>query len=173
MATRIAVMNDGVVQQVGQLQELYEKPDNMFVAGFIGSPAMNLFDGRVSGDRSELSLETDGLRVTVSPPESAILESYLGKRIFFGIRPEHIYDAEYQPSGIVTASVRARVDVTELMGNEFFLYLLSGDKQFLSRVDTRTTAKIGQDIEVVFDMTKLHYFDPDTGKTVGVSPHLV
>ena len=166
MASRIAVMNAGVIQQVGTPQELYERPDNVFVAGFIGSPAMNFFEVTVKGDRDEMYLDTDTFRVAVPSQKVAMLLPYLEKGIIFGIRPEHIHVPEYMPSGIVVSSVRARVDVTELMGNEFFLYLLSGNKQFLARVDARTMVRPGQDIEVVFNMANINVFDPGTGKAV-------
>ncbi len=173
MANRIAVMNKGVLQQVGKPQELYGKPDNIFVAGFIGSPAMNFFEVTMKGDRKEMYLETDSLHVAVPPPKVNMLMPYLGKKIIFGIRPEHIHDKEFTPSGCapgedcMTASlVKAKVDVTELMGNEFFLYLLSGDKPFLARVDVRTTARPGQYIGVIFNMTNMHAFDPTTSKAV-------
>ena len=165
MASRIAVMNEGVLQQVGTPQELYERPGNMFVAGFIGSPSMNFFEVTVRGDRDEMYLETDTFRVAVLSQKVAMLVPYLGKKIIFGLRPEHIHDPAYMSPGMV-ASVRGRVDVTELMGNEFFLHLLSGNKAFLARVDPRTTARPGQDIEVAFDMANMHAFDPETGKAV-------
>lgn len=168
MASRIAVMNAGVIQQVGTPQQLYEKPDNVFVAGFIGSPAMNLFEVTVRGDRTDMYLDTDTFRVAVPSQKVAMLLPYLEKGIIFGIRPEHIHVPEYMPSGIVASSLRAKVDVTELMGNESFLYLLSGNKQFLARVDARTMARPGQDIEVVFNMANMYVFDPGTGKAVPV-----
>ncbi len=166
MASRIAVMNEGVLQQVGRPQELYERPGNVFVAGFIGSPAMNFFEVMVKGDRKEMYLETDTLHMAVPSPKVKMLTPYLGKKIIFGIRPEHIHAPEYQPSGIIAASVHAKVDVTELMGNEFFLHLLSGDKPFLARVDARTAVRPGQDIEIIFNMANIYAFDPTTSKAV-------
>jgi len=166
MATRIAVMNTGVLQQVGTPQELYKKPDNAFVASFIGSPAMNFFEVTVSGNQDEMYLDTDTFRVAVPSQKVSLLVPYLEKKIIFGIRPEHIHVPEYMPSGITASPVQAKIDVTELMGNEFFFYLLSGNKQFLARVDARTTAKPGQDIEVAFNMDNMHAFDPETEKAV-------
>ncbi len=166
MANRIAVMNEGVLQQVGRPQELYERPGNVFVAGFIGSPAMNFFEVTVRGNQHEMQLEADTLRVAVPSQKVNMLAPYLGKKIIFGIRPEHIHAREYQPPGIFASTVRSKVDVTELMGNEFFLHLLSRDKPFLARVDARTAVRPGQDIEVVFNMTNMHAFDPTTSKAV-------
>jgi len=166
MASRIAVMNEGVLQQVGTPQALYERPDNTFVAGFIGSPSMNFFEATVREDQGEMYLDADTLRAVVPAPKAATLAPYSGKKVIFGLRPEHIHVPEYMPSGIAASKVRARVDVTEMMGNEFFLYLESGDKQFLARVDARTKARPGQEIEIVFDMANMHAFDPGTGKAV-------
>jgi multiple sugar transport system ATP-binding protein len=97
----------------------------------------------------------------------------LKKKITFGMRPEHIHNREFLPPGCeadgdcITASpVKAKVEVTELMGNEIFLHLVAGDKSFLARVDPRTSAKPGQDIEVVFNMDNMHAFDPETGQAI-------
>jgi multiple sugar transport system ATP-binding protein len=165
MASRIAVMDKGVLQQVGTPRKPYERPGNMFVAGFIGSPAMNLFKVTVSGDHKEMFLDAGSFRVTVPADRVAKLAPYLTKQIVFGIRPEHIHDPEYMLPG-ETASIRAKVDVTELMGSEFFLYLVSGGNKITARVDPRTRAGPGQEIEVVFDMANIHAFNPKTGKAV-------
>ena len=166
MATRIAVMNEGLLQQVGTPQELYESPGNVFVAGFIGSPAMNFFEVTVSGNHNEMYLDAGTFSVSVPPEKAANLEPYLNQGITFGIRPEHIHAKDYMPRGITAFPVQARVDVTELMGHEFFLHLVSDDKSFLARVDARTKAGQGHDIEVVFDMANMHSFNPATGESL-------
>ena len=166
MAGRIAVMNEGVLQQVGRPQELYERPDSMFVAGFIGSPAMNFFEVTVRNDQDEMYLDAAGFRVGVPSIKAAALLPYTGKKIIMGIRPEHIHVPEFMPPGTTATPVRARVDVTELMGHEYYLYLLNGGKQFLARVDARAMPRPGQDIEVAFDMSNMYAFDPMTGKAI-------
>lgn len=166
MASRIAVMNEGVLQQVGTPQELYERPGNIFVAGFIGSPSMNFFEATVRGNQDEMYLDADTFRVALPPPKTSMLAPYSGKEITIGIRPEHIHIPEYLPSEIVASSVQAKVDVTELMGNELFLHLLSGNRSFLARVDARTMARPGQEIEVVFNIANMHAFDPVTGEAL-------
>jgi multiple sugar transport system ATP-binding protein len=90
------------------------------------------------------------------------LGEYMGKQVVFGVRPEDIHDPEFAPPAITGAPVKTRVDVTELMGNEIFLYLLTGTKQFIARVDPRTAARVGQDVEVLFNMDNMHIFDRDT-----------
>jgi len=162
MATVIAVMNKGFLQQVGKPQNLYERPDNVFVAGFIGSPAMNFFDVTVKGSQDGIYLDAGTFQVPVPKGKVGILNKYLDKKIVFGIRPEDIHSPEYMAPGIIASSIRAKVDVTELMGNEFFLHMLSDDKSFLARVDARTPAKPGQEIELVFNMANMHAFDSET-----------
>ena len=162
MGTRIAVMRDGILQQVDTPQALYSLPGNIFVAGFIGSPSMNFFDVTVTGTKEEMFLDGGSFKVQVPSHKTASLADYLGKEVVFGVRPEDIDDPEYAPPGIIGAPVKARVDVTELMGNEVFLYLVSGTKSFIARVDPRTPARVGQDVEVLLNMENMHIFDRDT-----------
>ncbi len=174
MATRIAVMNEGTLQQLGTPQELYEKPRNIFVAGFIGSPAMNFFEVDVTSNQDMIQLVADTFRVPVPAGKASKLAPYIGKKITLGIRPEHVHDSEFMPAGgapgeeelLVESRVKAKVDVTELMGNEVFLYLLTGDKPFLARVNARTKARPGHEIEVVLNMANMHAFDTVTGNSL-------
>jgi multiple sugar transport system ATP-binding protein len=170
MATRIAVMKDGLLQQVGTPQDLYERPANMFVAGFIGSPAMNFFPVTVSGAPEDVHLDAENIKVQVPAAAAPALAPYLGNEIVFGIRPENIHDREFQPSDIRGAALEAQVDVTELMGNEVFLHLLADGEQFLARVDPRTKARPGNTIQVVFDMDRMHAFDPATEDAIALAP---
>jgi multiple sugar transport system ATP-binding protein len=165
MASRIAVMKDGVLQQVGDPQQLYDRPDNTFVAGFIGSPAMNFFPAAVKGDGQGMHLEIGAFRVPVPEERVNDLLPYKGKEIIFGIRPENICDPTCQPVTI-EAPVKARVDVTEVMGSEIFLHLVADGKPFLARVDPRTKARPGQEIQVSFDMSRMHAFDAKTEEAI-------
>jgi multiple sugar transport system ATP-binding protein len=162
MGTRICVMRDGILQQVDTPQTLYNQPGNIFVAGFIGSPAMNFFDVTVTGTKEEMYLDGGTFKVRIPAHKTSGLVDYLGKQVVFGIRPEDVHDPEYAPPAIAGAPMKSRVDVTELMGNEIFLYLLTGTKQFIARVDPRTSARVGQEIEVLFNMDNMHVFDRDT-----------
>jgi multiple sugar transport system ATP-binding protein len=165
MASRIAVMKDGLLQQVGEPQELYDRPDNTFVAGFIGSPAMNFFPATVKGDGQKMYLEIGGFRVPVPEERVNDLLPYKAKEIIFGIRPENICDPKCQPVTF-EAPVKAMVDVTEVMGSEIFLHLVADGKPFLARVDPRTKARPGQEIQVSFDMTRMHAFDSKTEEAI-------
>jgi len=160
MASRIAVMNKGKLQQLDTPQMLYDHPANLFVAGFIGSPAMNFFNGKVVVEDGQMSVDMDTFRVKVPQHLMARYESVVGKDIIFGIRPEDIHKPEFAPPGITAELVDVNVDVTELMGNEIFLYLVNGTHSFTARVDPRTQAKFGDKLQVAFNMDNIHIFDP-------------
>ncbi|MBE0477278.1 MAG: sn-glycerol-3-phosphate ABC transporter ATP-binding protein UgpC [Coriobacteriia bacterium] len=162
MADRIAVMDVGIIQQVGTPQELYDHPRNVFVAGFIGSPAMNFFSARI--DQADGRLHLDGGTFTIEVPEGRApeLQRYTGRNMLFGVRPENIHDQAFVPSGITAVPITVDVDVTELMGNEVFLHLLAGETKLLARVDPRTGARPGDRMDVVVDLERMHVFDPET-----------
>jgi multiple sugar transport system ATP-binding protein len=162
MASRIAVMRDGILQQLDTPQVLYEKPVNVFVAGFIGSPSMNFFDAKISRSDSTLFVDCGVFAVPIPADKAARYQSGVGKDVIFGIRPEHIHDPQFAPPGISAARVETRVDVTEPMGNEVFLYLVAGEHTFIARVDPRSRARMGDRLEVAFDMSQVQIFDRDT-----------
>jgi multiple sugar transport system ATP-binding protein len=162
MGTRIAVMKDGLLQQVDSPQQLYDYPDNMFVAGFIGSPSMNFFDVTVKGTPDAIEVEGDGFKLPIPPDRAKGLKGYLGKSVFMGLRPEDIYDSEYVAPNIHPGNITAKVEVTELMGNEVFLYLLTGGHSYIARVDPRTKAKVGNDVHMVANLDNVHFFEKDT-----------
>jgi multiple sugar transport system ATP-binding protein len=160
MASRIAVMNKGILQQLDTPQVLYDKPANLFVAGFIGSPAMNFFPANLRKDGNNLFVDAGDFSLKVPENRVGTYQSYAGKDIIFGIRPEDIHNPMFAPPGIHAEPVEAKVDVTELMGNEIFLYLISGKNNFVARVDPRTRFQIGDQVQVVFNMDNFHLFDP-------------
>jgi multiple sugar transport system ATP-binding protein len=164
MATRIAVMNKGVLQQLETPQNLYDRPANLFVAGFIGSPAMNFFPAHLVKNGNELCIDTGEITVTIPEDRTQIYLPYVGREVIFGIRPEDIHNRAFVPSGIHAGMVDAKVDVTELMGNEIFLYLVSGKNNFVARVDPRTRFQIGENVQLAFNMDNFHIFDPSVDK---------
>ncbi|MEW6083221.1 MAG: sn-glycerol-3-phosphate ABC transporter ATP-binding protein UgpC [Chloroflexota bacterium] len=166
MATRIAVINKGVLQQLDTPQNLYDHPNNLFVAGFIGSPAMNFFRGKLRKDENKLVVDTGDFTVAIPASKSKPYESHTGKDVIFGIRPENIHDVDFIPANIDTDKVNVNVDVTELMGNEIFLYLMSGKNTFVARVDPRSKLRVGQKAAVAFDMDNFHIFDATTEQAI-------
>jgi multiple sugar transport system ATP-binding protein len=163
MGTRIVVMKDGIVQQVDTPSNLYTKPDNVFVAGFIGSPQMNFVDAKLTkeADGVYASFGNDKIKI----PEGKLkpeLEAYYGKEVILGIRPEDIHDDEAFISSRPESVVSAFVEVTEMMGAETYLYLTIAGKQFTARVNQRSTAQINDTIKVAFETNKIHIFDKET-----------
>jgi len=166
MATRIAVINKGILQQLDSPQVLYDHPNNLFVAGFIGSPAMNFFPGKLRKDDGHVVVDTGDFSVKIPPKKVKPFESHVGKDIIFGIRPENIHDAEFVPTNIDSEKVAVKVDVTELMGNEIFLYLVSGKNTFVARVDPRSNLRVGEQSSVAFNMDNFHIFDAATEEAI-------
>ncbi|MGB5932073.1 MAG: ABC transporter ATP-binding protein [Anaerolineae bacterium] len=166
MGTRIAVMNDGLVQQLDTPQNLYDRPDNIFVAGFIGSPAMNFFDATLVGTVEEMYVDGGTFRLRVPADTTPALRDHLSKEVIFGIRPEDVHARPHVPAGIAEAPMTVTVDVVELMGNEIFLYLLTGQTSFTARVDPRVRTHSGEEIEVILNMANIHIFDPKTDQVV-------
>ena len=162
MASRIAVINKGILQQLDTPQSLYDHPDNMFVAGFIGAPAMNFFKAKLRKNDSKLVVETNSFNIPIPPERMKAYQGYVDKEIVFGIRPEDIFNPAFVPPGIHVAEVETKVDVTELMGNEIFLYLLAGPNNIVARVDPRTNFHVGDKVLVSFNLDKCHLFDPET-----------
>jgi multiple sugar transport system ATP-binding protein len=166
MGTRIAVMKDGVLQQVDTPQTLYDRPGNQFVAGFIGSPSMNFFEMQLIRSDDELFAQSGTLRLRVPLDRHTALNDYIGQAIVVGVRPEDIYDTNFVAPGIKAASLEAQVDVTELMGNEIFLYLLTGRHSFIARVDPRSRARVGSTTALTINLDKLHFFAKDTERAI-------
>ena len=162
MGTRIALLKDGILQQFDTPQNLYDYPVNVFTAGFIGSPSMNFFDATLTGTKEEMYIDGGTFRLKVPPDKAKVYADYLGKQAIFGIRPEDIYDPELIAPGITEGRIKSTVEVTELMGNEVFVYLETGGKTFIARVDPRTRARVGMEMDAVLNMDNIHLFDPET-----------
>ena len=157
LGTRIVVMKDGVVQQVDTPQNLYEKPGNLFVAGFMGSPQMNFLDATIAERGGDVIAKIGEYDVVVPANKAKALKDggYVGKTVVLGIRPENIVDGE---AGTMTSVVK----VYELLGAEVFLYFDVNGTQVTARVDPRTSSRTGDTIKFAFDMSKSHFFDKET-----------
>jgi multiple sugar transport system ATP-binding protein len=162
MGTRIAVMKEGVLQQIDTPQVLYDTPTNVFVAGFMGSPAMNFIDATIIEKDGKIAIDCKDFVLEVPEDRADIYHPYVGKEVIFGIRPEDTHDAEYIPAGIKKAEIEAKVDVTELMGAEVVVYLVTEQLDFLGRFDPRTSARVGDKMKVAFNMDHMHVFDKET-----------
>ncbi len=158
MGDRITVMKDGIIQQVDTPLNLYNGPCNRFVAGFIGSPAMNFLQGKLERNGG-LIFESGLGKLPIASNHASILKDYVGKEIILGIRPEDIHAPDYMPTGAEGHAIETQVDVIEPMGNELFLYVDAAGRQLVARVDPREEAKVGQSISLMLDMSKVHFFD--------------
>ncbi len=168
LGTRIVVMKDGVIQQVASPIELYSKPQNLFVAGFIGSPQMNFIDAKVVKEGTSVRLVFGENSILLHEPKAKVLldKGYEGKTVTFGIRPEDIKDEEIFINSSPESALEATVRVYEMLGAEVFLYLSVGDNEITVRVNPRTTARTGDTIKVAMDLTKVHIFDKETEKII-------
>ncbi|HZO29767.1 MAG TPA: ABC transporter ATP-binding protein, partial [Chloroflexota bacterium] len=162
MGHRIAVMRDGILQQLDTPQVLYDRPSNMFVAGFIGSPSMNFFEGTVSGTDSELWVEAGTLKLRVPDHRLAQVKAAVGREVVFGIRPEDIHHPMDRRDAPDHQKAKVTVEVVEPLGSEQFVYLRSGAQEFTSRMSSRAQLAAGNNVDVVFDTEKMHVFDKQT-----------
>ncbi len=169
LGTRIVVMKDGLVQQVDTPQNLYDKPQNLFVAGFMGSPQMNMIDATVTKKGSDMYVNfgANSIKVPDAKAKKLIEGGYEGKAVVIGIRPEDIHDEEMfinaSPDSIIEATVR----VYELLGAEVFLYFTVDESlEITARVNPRTNARPDDTLKIAFDMSKLHIFDKETEQVI-------
>ena len=168
LGTRIVVMKDGVIQQVDTPLDLYMKPKNLFVAGFIGSPQMNFIDARVTknGNNVDLVFGEYSVRLPEAKAKKVIDGGYEDKIVVLGIRPEDIKDEEMFISQAEGCCLDATVKVYEMLGAEVFLYFTVDKYDITVRVNPRTTARPGDTVTIAFDMSKAHIFDKETEQTV-------
>ena len=168
LGTRIVVMKDGVIQQVDTPQNLYEKPQNLFVAGFMGSPQMNFLDATVEVNGDVACLNVAGLSIKLPPAKAkkVIEGGYAGKTVTFGIRPEDVYDSEMMVDVATNAVFESTIKVYELLGAEVYLYFDLQEFPITARVDPRTTSRPGDTVKFAMDVEKIHVFDKDTELTI-------
>jgi len=197
MGDRVAVIRKGILQQVDTPQHLYDHPNNLFVGGFIGSPAMNVVEGTLSGSNGSAVVEFGGYRLAI--PDDVLsarpdLKSFEGKSVIIGLRPEDIEDASLMPDAPADRRIRSGVALRESLGADVLVHfmiqapavmtedvkelahdvgqeaieavereVLSGQSEFLARLNPRTGARQGEQIELVVDVQRLHFFDPESG----------
>ena len=165
MGTRIVVLKDGLIQQVADPMTLYDAPVNKFVAGFIGSPAMNFADGKLVGN-GEVVFDEGTFKVPLPAEIGDKVAGHKGKDIVFGIRPSDIYVKPPEGAGGQVASFKATVEVVEPMGNEVFVYVTTGKTPAVARLATRREITPGSQIELFIDMRRIHFFDAGSEATI-------
>lgn len=164
LGTRIVVMKDGIVQQVASPTVLYNKPDNIFVAGFIGSPQMNFIDARFDGN----NLIAGGTSFEIPTEKVDVLreKGYTGKTVIMGVRPENVYDAKAESLCKLTAPFSAKITVFELLGSEVQLYFDFAGASMSAKVGQSSRAAVGDVMSFAFDTDKIHVFDKETEQAI-------
>ncbi len=168
MGTRIVVMNEGVIQQTGTPLEVYQRPANRFVAGFIGTPAMNFLQMQVvvKGDGG-LALVSSGIDINVPENLSAKVKPYAGRKIELGIRPQDIFDPKLGHQDIpADMGFEGDIDVVEILGAEQIVYSTAGEFNIVAMLTMRTAARIGGRMSFAFDPERVIFFDPDSGEAL-------
>jgi multiple sugar transport system ATP-binding protein len=162
LADRIVIMNEGAIMQIGRPMEVYEKPGNLFVAGFIGSPAMNFLKVNLIDQEGALAVAGENIVLKVPDHLQKRFSSATGRNLTFGIRPEHIYDQALKGSFPGGETLKAMIEVVEPVGSEVILLAQCGSAEITARVDPDTRVKPQMPVELIFDMNKMHLFDQDT-----------
>ena len=166
MGDKVAVMKDGVLQQVADPITVYDHPKNKFVAGFIGSPPMNFMQGRIIKKDGRIYFDEGKIQVKLVEDMHQEIISYVGEEIILGIRAEDIYDKLFVSEAPPENIVKVNCEVVEPMGSEVYLYLNTGKHTFIARVGAHDRPQVNQDIDVVFDMSKVHFFDKGSEETI-------
>jgi multiple sugar transport system ATP-binding protein len=166
MGDRIVVMHDGLVQQVDTPLNLYGKPANLFVAGFIGSPAMNFLRSKLVQRNGAIEVDAGTFRLPVPADIAQEARPWIGQEVVFGIRPEDMQDRALWRDAPAEWTVRSTVDGHEPIGSDIILHLSAGDQAVIARVDAHSEARMGRPLEVVFNMRKMHLFNPQTSQAI-------
>ncbi|HNX81407.1 MAG TPA: sn-glycerol-3-phosphate ABC transporter ATP-binding protein UgpC [Candidatus Omnitrophota bacterium] len=166
MGDRIAVMKAGVIQQCADPITIYDHPKNKFVAGFIGSPPMNFMTGKIVKKENKLYFDEGKILVKLVEAVYDKMKPYIGKELIFGIRSEDVYDKLFVSEAPPENIVRVNCEVVEPMGSEVYLYLNTGKHTFTARVGAHDRPRVGEDMDMVFDMSKVHFFDIETEETI-------
>jgi len=170
MGDRIAVMNDGILQQCDTPLNLYHHPRNRFVAGFIGSPGMNFLEVHVIANDNGFLFKSDDIELEAPASRAKVLLPYAGKVLLLGIRPQDIYDRAHLPNALQANDgniIRARCEVTEQMGDATHLFLQAGKHSLVTAVTPQSQPLPEEMMELVFDMKKVHLFDMESGDVIG------
>ena len=171
MGDRIVVMKDGVIQQVDTPMTLYNNPVNLFVAGFIGSPAMNFITGHIVKANGALRFESPVFSFTVPEEHQTSLTPYIGLEVILGVRPEHIADVRLHSRNELTEPQTITAEVVEPIGNEMFVYFSANNQNYCMRVSTETVYRPGEEITVGLVKKHVYFFDPNTEKRIGLPEH--
>jgi multiple sugar transport system ATP-binding protein len=166
LGTKIVVLKDGIIQQIADPLTLYHKPDNRFVAEFIGSPPMNFMEGKIIKKNGSILFTESKFKVKIPVELDKNLKNHIDREVIFGIRPEDLHDKLHTNLASTGNTATVSVDVVEPLGNETLLHVTTGSNNLIARTSAYTEVQPNQTIEVVFDMKKAHLFDKETDMTI-------
>lgn len=171
MADKIVIMKDGIIQQIGDPYSVYFEPRNKFVAGFIGTPAMNFISAKLVSENGSVWVVKEDMKLLVPEDKVDKVKGLVGKDITFGIRPEDIYDKMYAVAPKDEYTVKGSVDVVEPLGSETLIHANIHGDDIVAKVDPKSRAAAGDKMDLVFDMSMMHLFDPETEENVLAGTH--
>jgi multiple sugar transport system ATP-binding protein len=163
MADKIVVMKLGLIQQIGGPLELYNEPDNKFVAGFIGSPPMNFMTVDISAEGNQLFADEGSFKIKLGDAQNKLLKDYVGKKVTLGIRPE---DVKFSEKPIDDVTINGQVTVIEPLGSEIHVYITTGNHQYVAKVEPNIKLTVDQNISLVPNLDKVKFFDYETEVTI-------
>ncbi len=166
MATRIFILNDGKLQQEGRPLDVYQNPSNQFVAGFIGSPAMNFAPAKLLKEGSDYLIDAESFKVKLPAEFHKAISEHADKQVTFGMRPEDFHDKKFYPEAKPENTIKVTIEVIEPLGDEVLFYVVSGKHQIVAKLDSRTEAKVGDELELAIEMSETHIFDGETNETL-------
>ena len=168
LADRIVILHKGNIMQAGPPLDVYNNPDNLFVAGFIGSPSMNFMEATVTKDNGRLAIKGDGFEFTVPEELKALYQKAVNRKVIAGIRPEHIFDKDRKGQFPGAETLKGTIEVYEPMGSQVILRAVCGSSQIVAAVDPRTKARAHDSVEFLVDTHRIHLFDKETEQTYGM-----
>ena len=166
MATRIFILNDGRLQQDGNPLDVYQNPNNQFVAGFIGSPAMNFIPSKLLKDGSDYLIDAETLKVKLPSSFHKAISCHAGKQVTFGVRPEDFHDKQFYSDNKPENTFKTKVEVIEPLGDEVLFYLVCGKHNLVAKLDSRTKAQVGDELEVSLEISETHIFNGENEETL-------
>ncbi|GAB4378698.1 MAG: sn-glycerol-3-phosphate ABC transporter ATP-binding protein UgpC [Calditrichia bacterium] len=166
MGDKIVVLKDGVIQQVDSPLNLYNNPTNKFVAGFIGSPAMNFIDGEIVSENQQLQFHSGIFKFTIPPQFESKLAGHKGRKVTLGVRPEHMYDTSLVRDKKISEPQTIQVDVVEPIGNEIFVYFSENGHNFCMRMSPERIHKVGERVQIALDLDKIYIFNPESEERI-------
>jgi multiple sugar transport system ATP-binding protein len=168
LGDRIVVLNDGMIQQVAEPLEVYDRPRNRFVAGFIGTPPMNFMEGSLASQDGAILFDTGRFRLALPAWMKPGVQGHVGRKVTFGVRPEDLTDLSPGQKGPLNTTIPVKVNVVEPLGDEMVVYFSTGQQDIIGKVASHRRLKVNDELDVLLNMDRVHLFDVDTGENISL-----